>query len=639
MLLRHSGRRFMDLAWHPADIEAQLARRYFDQTGHRVSPSELRSWSGSLPILADALNDAGLGAVEVLVEYQLPLTSRRADVVLAGRNPRTGAPSYVVVELKQWSSVELWPESPELVAVAAAPGGPRLHPVAQVRRYRDYMSDFLGVAHRHEDAIVGAAYLHNAGVDVETTLGSYPPDNRARLFTGASRGQFIDYLRSRLDADVAGAPFADQLLRSTVAPSRQLLSVVADELDHREQFVLLDEQRVAVDLVLASVEQARSGDHKSVIVVQGGPGSGKSVIALSLMGELAARGRTVVHATGSKAFTTTLRKLSGRRNQRATALFKYFNSFMQAERNGLDVLVLDEAHRIRRTSENRYTRAEHRTGRPQVDELLAAARVPVFLLDEHQVVRPGEMGTIQGIRDSALRLGLQVHVVSLRDQFRCGGSELYERWVMDLLGLGDRGPWVWAGDGRFEVDVVSSPAELEARLAAQLSDGYSARMTAGYCWPWSNPRRDGTLVADVQIDGWGRPWNLKGDRALPGAPSSSLWASQPAGFHQVGCVYTAQGFEYDWNGVIIGPDLVWRTGRWVSRREFNRDPDLRSRTSVSDEDFDALVRNVYKVLLTRGMIGTLIYSTDPETREFLAGIAGTRSQARGGEVTPSARAD
>lgn len=622
MLLRRSGRLFMDLAWHPADIEAQLARRFFDQTGRRVSPSELRSWSGSLPVLANDLNDAGLGNVEVLLEYQLPLTSRRADVVLAGRHPRTGNPSFVVVELKQWSHVEPWPESPELVSVPGAPGGPRLHPVAQVRRYRNYLTDFLRIAHDHPDAIVGAAYLHNAGVEVENVLGAYPQDNQARLFTGAGRGRFIEYLRTRLDPSAPGGPVADLLLRSGVAPSRQLLTVVADELANREQFVLLDEQRVAVDLVLAAVERARSGDHKSVVIVRGGPGSGKSVIALSLMGELAARGRTVVHATGSKAFTTTLRKLSGQRNQRATSLFKYFNSFMQAERNGLDVLILDEAHRIRRTSENRYTRAEHRTGRPQLEELLDAARVPVFLLDEHQVVRPGEMGTADGIGGAATNLGLDVHIVPLRDQFRCGGSELYERWVVDLLGLSGRAPWPWPGDGRFDVAVVSSPAELEAALQARLADGYNARMTAGYCWPWSDPNRDGTLVPDVQIDGWGRPWNLRGDRALPGAPPASLWASQPDGFDQVGCVYTAQGFEYDWNGVIVGPDFVRRDDRWVSRREFNKDPDFRSRKTVTDGEFDALVRNVYKVLLTRGMIGTLIYSTDPETRQFLTQMVG-----------------
>jgi uncharacterized protein len=145
-------------------------------------------------------------------------------------------------------------------------------------------------------------------------------------------------------------------------------------------------------------------------------------------------------------------------------------------------------------------------------------------------------------------------------------------------------------------------------------------MTAGYCWRWSDPRKDGTLVPDVVVGDWARPWNLKSERSVGGAPPSQLWATDPAGFGQVGCVYTAQGFEYDWNGVILGPDLVWRGDRWVAQRDENKDPDFRNRRAVSDAVFDRRVRNVYKVLLTRGMVGTVLYSTDGETREMLRGL-------------------
>lgn len=396
--------------------------------------------------------------------------------------------------------------------------------------------------------------------------------------------------------------------------------MAADEIAGREQFILLDEQLVAVDMVLHAVETARRADTKSVIVISGGHGSGKSVIALSLLGKLAERGRTSIHATESRSFTMTLRKVSGRKGGRATSLFKYFNQFTEAERNGLDVLILDEAHRVRATSENRYTKAEARMGRPQVDELIAAARVPVFLLDQHQVVRPGEMGTIAEITAHAAAVGLDTIHIALDAQFRRGGSERYIGWVEQLLGLHGDGPVPWEPDPPFQLDVVDSPEELEGRLSAYRNSGYGARMAAGYCWPWSDPRSDGSLFPDVKIGDWSYPWNLRGDRGLPGAPPAALWASEPEGFGQVGCVYTAPGFEYDWNGVIIGPDLVWRAGAWVSRREFNKDPDFRSRKAVTDEEFDRLVRHVYKVLLTRGMVGTLIYSFDPETRAFLRSL-------------------
>jgi len=410
------------------------------------------------------------------------------------------------------------------------------------------------------------------------------------------------------------------LASSRIAPSRQLLAVAAEEVQHREMFVLLDEQRDAYNYVLHAVERARRADTKTAVLVTGGPGSGKSVIALSLLGELSRQGRTVLHATGSRSFTHTLRKVAGQRAPRVQKMFQYFNSFMSATPNDLDALILDEAHRIRQTSVSRWTRAEHRTGRPQVDELMDAARVPVFLLDEFQVVRPGEQGTVADIEKHAAERGIPVERIDLDAQFRCGGSEVFVLWVKRLLGLEPGGPIPWAGDPHFTVEVVDSPAEMEHLLTTKVADGYGARMAAGYCWPWSDPRGDGTLVNDVVIGDWSRPWNLKGDRAVGGAPAAALWATDPAGFGQVGCVYTAQGFEYDYAGVIIGPDLVWRDDRWVAVRAANRDPDFTNRTRVSDADFDRLIRNVYKVLLTRGMQGVAVYSPDRPTRELLGSL-------------------
>jgi hypothetical protein len=219
---------------------------------------------------------------------------------------------------------------------------------------------------------------------------------------------------------------------------------------------------------------------------------------------------------------------------------------------------------------------------------------------------------VEDIATYARSLGLDVHEVSLGEQYRCGGSLAYVDWVERLLGLVQTGPGLWEGDERFALEVTDSPDELEQRIRAQAARGYSARLAAGYCWPWSDPRKDGSLVPDVRIGDWARPWNLKGDRPVGGAPPAPLWSSEPNGINQVGCVYTAQGFEYDWNGVIIGPDLVWRDGRFVSVREANRDPDFRNRNTVSDTDFD--------VLVSRGMIGTVVYSADPETRDALRAL-------------------
>lgn len=619
--VRFSARELLELTRSSdSELERVLSQHLVTQGAGRPSMAEERSWRGSLPVLARDLADAGLTGVEVLVEHRLPLTSRRADVILAGRHARTGTPHFLVVELKQWSEAHLLEESEELVV---APGSQRpyhVHPSLQVDGYVQYIADFVAALAPGNVAgatIDGIAYLHNATEASVSDLTVGPAASTRRLFTGDRRGELVAELRRQFAPD-GGAEAADLLLGSAIGPSKLLLQLAADEVREREQFVLLDEQRVAFEMVRRAVARARRSDTKTAVIITGGPGSGKSVIALSLLGELSREGRSVLHATGSRSFTQTLRKVVGYRAPRVQRLFTYFNSFMDAERNGLDVLICDEAHRIRETSVNRYTsKALRDRARPQVDELLDAARVPVFLLDEHQVVRTGETGTVADIRAAAARRGYDVVQVDLNAEFRAGGSAAYGTWVRRLLGLEEGGPVTWTDEPTFTVEVVDSPGELESRLASRLKDGRGARMTAGYCWPWSDPTRDGHLVPDVQIGDWARPWNVKGDRAVGDAPPSALWATQDGGFGQVGCVYTAQGFEYDWNGVIVGPDLVWRDGRFVSRREFNRDPDFRSRTRVSDAEFDRLVRNVYKVLLTRGMVGTVIYSTDAETREAL----------------------
>jgi hypothetical protein len=178
------------------------------------------------------------------------------------------------------------------------------------------------------------------------------------------------------------------------------------------------------------------------------------------------------------------------------------------------------------------------------------------------------------------------------------------------------GPVAWESDGKVGLEVVDSPGELESFLTAKREQGYGARMTAGYCWPWTKKVPPGHgLPTDVVIGDWARPWNVFGERGVNGAPPAALWATDAAGFSQIGCVYTAQGFEYDWNGVITGPDLVWRGDRWIVDRTASKDPVFKK--STPDADVDRLIRNTYKVLLTRGMVGTVIYSTDAETRAKL----------------------
>ncbi|WP_026448954.1 DUF2075 domain-containing protein [Actinopolyspora mortivallis] len=599
------------------------------QLDSRVGMSEVRSWKRSLPVLLADLADAGLGHVEVLLEHKLPHSSRRVDAVLCGTHPKTGEPSYVLVELKQWSHVE--EVLGDLVRISAYGPNPLLHPVEQVRGYCQYLVDSTPALAARPDSVYGITYLHNARNSDVSTLRDQALDEYGRLFTLDDRGKLVEHLQARLDPTGgrdAACNAADEFLDFHHAPSKPLLDLAAKEIQEREQFVLLDEQKVAFEAVMQAVRNARAANTRTVVVVLGGPGSGKSAIALNLVGELARKGRAVHHATGSSAFTRTLRKIAGSRNARAQGLFKYFNNYVESNPRELDALVCDEAHRIRETSVNRFTKKEVRAyaGR-QINELIDVASVPVFLLDEHQIVRPGEMGSLEEITTAAKTQGCAVEVVRLEGQFRCGGSVAFDTWVSRLLGLEQTPPTAWTQlassvDDEFVVTSAASPQEMEAWLRTQQSEhGGTARIAAGYCWPWSDPIKTDhgkRLVDDVVIDDWKRPWNAKPDKRVPDAPESYFWASDERGFGQVGCIYTAQGFEYDWAGVIIGPDLVRRDGQWVARREYSYDPAVRKAEEIH---FAGLIRNTYKVLLTRGMRGVCVYSPDSETQEFLDHMA------------------
>jgi hypothetical protein len=180
-----------------------------------------------------------------------------------------------------------------------------------------------------------------------------------------------------------------------------------------------------------------------------------------------------------------------------------------------------------------------------------------------------------------------------------------------LLGFRSEVPEDFRSYYRFEV--ASDPYDLETVL--QLAPDGSARLVGGFCWPWTDPADDGTLTNDVVIGDWRRPWNRKEakNRTYPPARHPyTLWATTSEGLGQVGCIYSAQGFEFDRVGVIWGPDLVWRSGKWVGQRGKSKD---RGARLAHGDDFTRLVRHAYRVLLTRGIAGTRVLCLDPETRE------------------------
>ena len=600
-----------------ARLANMLSDRWFEEFRYRPSPSEVTSWRNSLSAMAHALQVADLTDQGILVELKMPLSSKRLDVLITGSNPTTKRDAAVIVELKQWTEVG---RSNITDCVTVEYGGkPRdtLHPSRQVAQYQRYLLD-THPAFSDDKAIAldACAYLHFAQHDPRSPL--YHADFAGLLATNPSfAGDQLDALATFLDERVAG-PDEGEILERVAAtafkPHKRLLDHVARVIRNEPTFVLLDEQLVAYNAILDAVGHAGQNQHQVIFMVEGGPGTGKSVIALNLVAELAARGLSTLHLTGSKAFTENLRKIVG---GRAGAVFKYFRDTATIT-DKLDVAILDEAHRIRTISTSRFTPAKARTGKAQIDDILDASRVTVFFIDDLQVVRPGEVGSTGLIREEAAKRGVEVRDFKLEAQFRSNGSDSFIQWVDNTLELNRTPQVLWSMDDEFAFRIVGSIGELEHNIRLQAADGATARLVAGFCWPWSDPDDAGQLVPDVRVGDWSMPWNARDGvgRLGPGIPKSDFWASDKAGIDQVGCVYTAQGFEFDYVGVIVGPDLVYRPmdGGWVGQRDQSNDRVVRR--GVTETEFTRYVKSTYRVLLTRGLRGCYVYFMDAPTRDF-----------------------
>lgn len=599
-----------------ARIANLLSDRFFVEFRYRPAPSEVTSWRNSLSAMANVLQTADLTDQGILVELKLPLSSKRLDVMVTGSNPVTGD-AAVIVELKQWTEVG---RSNVTDCVTVDYGGkPRdtLHPSRQVAQYQRYLLD-THPAFGDDPAISldACAYLHNAQHDANSPLNL--PDFATLMatnpaFAGDQRNALIDFLEQRVVGPDDGS-ILERVASTAFRPHKRLLDHVARVIRHEPVFTLLDEQQVTYNAIMDSVRAAGQNQQKVAFIVAGGPGTGKSVIAVNLVAELSELGLRTLHLTGSKAFTENLRKIVG---ARAGAMFKYFRDTATVD-EPLDVAILDEAHRIRTISTSRFTPAKARTGKAQIDDILDASRVTVFFIDDLQVVRPGEVGSTDLIRESAAKRGLEVREFELTAQFRSNGSDSFIQWVDNTLELARTPQVLWPMDDDFDFQIVGSVQQLHQMVRAKAGEGATARLVAGFCWPWSDPDEDGQLVADVRVGEWSMPWNARDGvgKLGPGIPKSDFWASAKEGIDQVGCVYTAQGFEFDYVGVIVGPDLVYRTmdGGWVGQRDQSHDRVVRR--GVTDQEFTDFVKSTYRVLLTRGLRGCYVYFIDAPTRDF-----------------------
>ncbi len=590
-----------------ADI---ISKNYFDYYGKRVNISEFNSWNISLNFLKNAFDFSELKDNKIVVEYELPYSTRRIDALLFGKD-ESNRDSIILIELKQWSNENV--KDSEIEGNVIVNFGKfeiqHAHPSLQVQGYHFDLKDFVTVFEEKPEVFLNScAYCHNYSrydknnvlflSKFEKIIENYP------LFAKEDIKDFGNFLKKRLQ-NGAGIEVFNRFINSPIHPSKKLLDHTKNMINKQQIFNLIDDQITAYNAIMHKAKKLADSDKKSVVIIKGGPGTGKSVIALEVMGELMRKGKTVFHATGSSAFTNTLRNILG---SRSSKFFKYFFSFTKYKENEIDVLICDEAHRIRRDSNDYGVPWKLRSKNPQIEDLIRPSKLSIFFIDEYQVVRPSEIGSVELIKDAAKKLGAEIiEMPELKTQFRCGGSDSYLQWVENILGIRESEKQFLTSSDKMEFVIFDDSIKLkEAILEKNIQKKNSARIVAGFCWPWSKPNPDGSLVNDVVIGDFKMPWENKEE--------FWKWATHESGMEQVGTVYTAQGFEFDYIGVIFGNDLIYDKEKqiWVAKPENSHD----SMAKRNNEKLAQHLKNIYRVLMSRAHKGCYIYFMDKGTEEF-----------------------
>lgn len=599
------------------------------------------SWVKSLPAIADVLERAHIGGAYVDLEFNPPQYGQhRADVVVSGY--KNGRPSVVVVELKQWKRPTWDPSTGSVANVAAFYNQEFVeHPVRQAQGYADMITHFISGFHPTQANVEYCAFLHNSTTKDLIPLRSAHPAYAGRTFAGDSEGlrSFIAFLGEHLD-DADGSTVSSDLNHNEAHKSTDILEAASNIFQDPQAFPLSKEQRNAVGTiqsVIRDVQDPRSDKNRALIVVKGKPGSGKTWICLNLLGREASAGTQVSFATNSTSLRETLRKIAKSKadTKPVAELITSSRTFWRdTDWDTHDLLIVDEAQRL-----NEYTVRTGQANRKvvqaelekyditQLKELTKTAKVVVLMMDEGQQTTANDYVTPDVAKDVAEKIGAYFTVIELSEQHRSGGSKLYESWVDSLV---DHVPHEWNDEENFLVKVADTPLQMEEMLQ-QLS-GETPRILAGFCWPWTkkNPTTKQTFKSieevpnDIKIGAWERQWNL--NSPVDGYPKADFWAFDEKGARQIGSIFTGQGFEFDYVGVIIGDDLVAReNGKPLEVDITKSEYTALIRKAKEDSQYLQRFRNGYRVLLTRGMKGVVIYSTDERTRALLKSLVNPTS--------------
>lgn len=584
--------------------------------GKRTTERELNSWKNSMQYMRNVLDDSEIPKdARISIECQVPNTSKRIDFIITGQNAQK-RDCAVIVELKQWESASKTEMDGVVNTFVGGAKRDVSHPSYQAWSYAALLEGFNEEVYNHDIVLKPCAFLHNCEKSGDLVLPFYKSHlEKAPLFIKNDVLKLADFIKSFVKyGDPSNIMY--RIEHGRIRPSKTIADSIAKMINGNEEFVMIDDQKVVFEYAKNLVYSSTTND-KNVLIVRGGPGTGKSVVAIQLTARLTAAQLLVQYVSKNSAPRDVYAsRLAGYRSKSwVNNLFKGSGSYVNTRNGEFDALIVDEAHRL-----NEKSGMFSNLGENQIKEIIDAAKCSIFFVDEDQRVTMKDIGSKKEVEFWANRAGAKIHYLELESQFRCNGSDGYLAWLDNLLDIRITAN-LKLSELNYHFELVNNPNDLRDKIISYNSERNRARMVAGYCWPWNSKKDKKAMDIVIPEYNFEMQWNLTQD--------GMLWIISPESVYQVGCIHTCQGLEVDYIGVIIGPDLVIRNGNWVCRSECRAGSDksvhglkslIKKNPQAGKEMAELIIKNTYRTLMTRGMKGCLVYSVDPETRESLSAM-------------------
>lgn len=574
--------------------------------------AEHRAWQNSLLMMKIVLDDKNIDdEIRIAIEYQIPLTAKRVDFLVTGKDAYDND-SAVVIELKQWEQASRTSRDDIVSTYTGGAVRDVVHPCYQAYSYAKTIANYNMNISSGKVKLIPCAYLHNYKDEYikELVNPQYQEAiNLAPIFFSHDAIKLREFISKYVKKHDNGQ-ILYKIENGKIKPSKALQDAVTSLMDGNEEFVMIDEQKVAFETIKKLLINALSSNKKYTVIVQGGPGTGKSVIAINLLAELIRHQYSVNYVTKNSAprFTFSQNLIHGHYQKRYVEnLFRGSGSFVDAKKDTFDCILCDEAHRL-----NAKSGMFANLGENQIKEIINASRVSVFFIDEDQVVTTKDIGSVAEIKRWADICGSEVYMkddIKLVSQFRCNGSDGYLAFLDHVLGIRETANQVFEEDMDYDVRIFDDPNDMREELRKHNANN-KARMIAGYCYDWIS--KQNKSLFDVQLkNGFHAQWNF----------TTNEFATDPSSFEQVGCIHSTQGLEFDYVGVIIGLDMRYENGNVITdfTKRSKQDASLKGiKTSHNYELADRIIRNTYKTLLSRGQKGCFVYCEDQSLSDYLS---------------------